>query len=486
MKLRDILKDCGEYEVLQGKLDIDIKDIAYDSRNVKYGFLFVAMKGFMVDGHSFIDSAIDNGAVAIITEKEFRVSKNITIIKMKDTRRKLATMSRTFFDYPDKELVTIGITGTKGKTTTSWTIMKMLEQSGNSAGLIGTMGVFFKDRYYHTVNTSPEAYDVYRYMREMIKDGIEYFIMEVSSQSLKLHRWEDMIFDYGIFTNLSLDHVGKDEHDSYAEYVYCKSLLFKQSRHGIFNLDDIEYKNMISEFKGDIHTYGVNDKADLRLVSCKNIIEPGFIGISMETSGIVNDSFKVSIPGNFNAYNMMCVISLGYLLNIDIDSIKKTLLHISVKGRLEPVNVSKKFNVLIDYAYQGIAMENVIKTIREAKPKRIVVVFGCGGNRSKDRRYDMGEISGRLADFTIVTEDNSRYEDINDIMNDIEIGLKKTNGKYIKIADRKAAIKYAIDHAEEGDIILLLGKGHETYREINGVREHLDEREVIKDIMDNK
>ena len=162
MKLRDILKDCGEYEILQGKLDIDIRDIAYDSRNVKYGFLFVAMKGFMVDGHSFIDSAIDNGAVAIITEKEFRVSKNITIIKMKDTRRKLATMSRTFFDYPDNELVTIGITGTKGKTTTSWTIMKMLEESGNSAGLIGTMGVFFKNRYYHTVNTSPEAYDVYR------------------------------------------------------------------------------------------------------------------------------------------------------------------------------------------------------------------------------------------------------------------------------------------------------------------------------------
>ena len=319
----------------------------------------------------------------------------------------------------------------------------------------------------------------------MIKDGIEYFIMEVSSQSLKLHRWEDMIFDYGIFTNLSLDHVGKDEHDSYAEYVYCKSLLFKQSRHGIFNLDDIEYKNMISEFKGDIHTYGVNEKADLRLVSCKNIIEPGFIGISMETSGIVNDSFKVSIPGNFNAYNMMCVISLGYLLNIDIDSIKKTLLHISVKGRLEPVNVSKKFNVLIDYAYQGIAMENVIKTIREAKPKRIVVVFGCGGNRSKQRRFDCGKIAGELADLSILTADNPRYEDNDDIINDILSTLKPTGGNYIIIPDRKEAIKYSIVNAKEGDVIMILGKGHEDYQEIKGVRYPFDERIIIKEILDD-
>lgn len=484
MRLRDLLEGM-EYRVIQGDIDVEIKDIAYDSRNVKSGFLFVAMSGFMIDGHSFIGKAISNGAVAIITEKNFSVSEDICIIKMRDTRRKLATLSRRFFDYPDKEIVTIGITGTKGKTTTSWTIMKMLEDAGKSAGVIGTMGVFFKDKHYHTVNTSPESYDVYKYMREMIKEGIEYFIMEVSSQSLKLHRWEDMIFDYGIFTNLSLDHVGKDEHDSYAEYVYCKSLLFKQSRHGIFNLDDIEYKNMISEFKGDIHTYGVNEKADLRLVSCKNIIEPGFIGISMETSGIVNDSFKVSIPGNFNAYNMLCVISLGYLLNIDIDSIKKTLLHISVKGRLEPVNVSKKFNVLIDYAYQGIAMENVIKTIREAKPKRIVVVFGCGGNRSKQRRFDCGRIAGELADLSILTADNPRYEDNADIINDILSTLKPTGGEYIIIPDRKEAIKYSIVNAKEGDVIMILGKGHEDYQEIKGIRYPFDERVIIKEILDD-
>ena len=261
MKLNDILKNC-EYEVLQGDINIDIVDIAYDSRNVSQDYIFVAMTGFMVDGHDYIELAMDRGATAVICEKElYFEDRSVTVIKMKDTRRALAVISRTFFGNPDLELTTIGITGTKGKTTTSWTIMKMLEDSGKGAGVIGTMGVFFKDRYYHTVNTSPEAYEVYKYMREMIKCGIEYFIMEVSSQSLKLHRWEDMVFDYGIFTNLSLDHVGKDEHDDYEDYVNCKSLLFKQCRNGIFNLDDKEYHRMIKSFYGDIYTYGESKNA---------------------------------------------------------------------------------------------------------------------------------------------------------------------------------------------------------------------------------
>jgi len=483
MRLRDILKDI-EYTVLQGDLDIDIVDIAYDSRNVLTNFLFVAMKGFMVDGHSFIERAIDMGATAVICEKEIFLDRNVTIIKVKNARSVLATISRTFFDYPDKELINIGITGTKGKTTTSWTIKKMLEESGKSCGVIGTMGVFFRDRYYHTVNTSPEAYDVYKYMREMIKDGIEYFVMEVSSQSLKLHRWDDMMFDYGIFTNMSLDHIGENEHDSYHEYIYCKSLLFERSRHGIFNLDDVEYENMISLFNGDIHTYGKNKNADLRLVECKNVIDKGFIGIEMEVEGDVNDTFRVSIPGKFNAYNMMCAISLGNMLGIDVEVMKKTFLNISVKGRLEPIKVSDKFSVLIDYAYQGVAMENVLNTIKEAKPKRIVVVFGCGGNRSKQRRYDCGKIAGELADLSILTADNPRYEDNNDIINDILSTMKPTGGEYVIVPDRKEAIKYSFVNAKEGDVIMILGKGHEDYQEINGVRYPFDERVIIKEILE--
>jgi UDP-N-acetylmuramoyl-L-alanyl-D-glutamate--2,6-diaminopimelate ligase len=484
MKLKEILKDC-KYNVIQGSTDIDISEIAYDSRNVEEGNLFVALSGFIVDGHDYIDMAIESGAIAIICEKSIQLDRNVTIIQVSDSRRTLATISRTFYGNPDLELTTIGITGTKGKTTTSWTIMKILEESGRSAGVIGTMGVFFKDRYYHTVNTSPESYDVYKYMREMINAGVKYLVMEVSSQSLKLHRWEDMIFDYGVFTNLSLDHVGKDEHDSYDDYVYCKSLLFQQCRSGVFNLDDGEYDKMTANFNGDIHTFGRSRKADLRLVSCKNIIDAGFIGIEMEVEGTINDTFRVSIPGNFNAYNMMCAISVCNLLSVDVDDMKKTLSHISVKGRLEPIKVSDRFNVLIDYAYQGIAMENVIKTIREANPKRIVVVFGCGGNRSKQRRYDCGEIAGTLADYSILTADNPRYENNDDIIDDILSTLKPTGGKYIVIPDRRDAIKYSIVNAEDGDVIMILGKGHEDYQEINGVRYPFDERVVIKDILDN-
>lgn len=361
----------------------------------------------------------------------------------------------------------------------------MIEESGKTVGIIGTMGIFFKDRYYHTVNTSPESYEVYKYMREMIEDGIKYLVMEVSSQSLKLHRWEDMIFDYGVFTNLSLDHVGKDEHESYEDYAYCKSLLFKQCLHGIFNIDDKEHTRMMSNFKGDIHTYGKSKDADLRLVSCKNIIDSGFIGIEMETEGSVNEKFRVSIPGSFNAYNAMSAISVGNLLGIDVKFMKETLSHISVKGRLEPIAISKKFNVLIDYAYQGIAMENVIRTIKEANPKRIVVVFGCGGNRSKQRRYDCGKIAGELADLTILTADNPRYEDNNDIIEDILSTPKPTGGKYIIIPDRKEAIKYSIVNAKEGDVIMILGKGHEDYQEIQGVRYPFDERVIIKEILEN-
>lgn len=484
MRLRDILKDI-EYTVLQGNIDIDIADIAYDSRNVMSNYLFVAMKGFMIDGHSFIERAMDKGATAIICEKEVCFfERNVTIIKVVNARRVLATISRTFFDYPDKELITIGITGTKGKTTTSWTIKKMLEESGKTCGVVGTMGAFFKDRYYHTVNTSPEAYDVYKYMREMIKEGIEYFVMEVSSQSLKLHRWDDMMFDYGIFTNMSLDHIGENEHDSYSEYIYCKSLLFERSRHGIFNLDDVEYENMISLFNGDVHTYGRNRDADLRLIECRNVIDKGFIGIEMTVEGDINDTFRVSIPGKFNAYNMMCAISLGNMLGIDVDTMRRTFLNISVKGRLEPIKVSDKFSVLIDYAYQGVAMENVLTTIKEAKPKRIVVVFGCGGNRSRQRRYDCGKIAGELADLSILTSDNPRYEDNNDIINDILSTMKPTLGEYVIIPDRKEAIKYSFVNAKEGDVIMILGKGHEDYQEINGVRYPFDERIIIKEILE--
>lgn len=483
MKLIELFKDV-EFELVQGTLEIDIDDICYDSRLAKSGVAFVAMKGFRVDGHDYIDRAIDNGSKCIIVEDDVNVSEDVTVVKLKDTRVDLSKLSRTLFGYPDKEMTTVVVTGTKGKTTISTMIKKILDDSGKTCGLIGTMGVFYKDKFYHTMNTSPESYDVFKYMREMLDNGVKHLVMEISSQSLKLKRWSNVIFDYAIFTNLSLDHVGDDEHDSFEDYKYCKSLLFKQCKMGIFNIDSEYYLDMLKDSSCEVITFGKDSNADYIIKDVNNILSGGFVGIEMSVAGKVSGQYRVSIPGLFTAYNAMAAISVCNIMGIDMNSIRNSLENVSVKGRMESVKISDKFSVLIDYAYQGIAMENVLATIKESNPKRIVTVFGCGGNRSRQRRFDCGEVSGKYADLNILTADNPRYENNDDIISDILVGMNKVNGNYIVINDRRDAIKSAIVNAVDGDVILILGKGHEDYQEIEGVRYPFDERVIIREIID--
>lgn len=485
MKLKKILNNI-EYELIKGSLDTNITDLCYDSRKVTKDCAFICLEGTQVDGHDFIDTAIKKGASTIFIEKDIEVSQPVTVIKLSNTRKDLSLLSINYFDNPASKLTMIGITGTKGKTTTSWMIKNILEEEGKKVGVIGTMGVFIGNNHYETINTTPESYEIQKYLSEMVNQNIEYAIMEVSSQALKVGRVEGMTFDYGIFTNLTKDHIGEGEHENMEDYIYSKSLLFQKSKHGILNIDDKHYQDMTKNNTCDIHTFGKNKEADLIINNIKLLRKEHFIGLELHTKGLIEDTFLVNTPGEFSAYNAISAILTTKLIGCKLESIKKALSKVAVKGRVEIIPVSSKYSVIIDYAHNGISMTNILNTMREYHPKRIVSLFGCGGNRSKTRRYDMGEISGRLSDFTIITEDNSRYEDINDIMNDIEIGLKKANGKYIKIEDRKEAIKYAIENAKEGDIILLLGKGHETYREKNGVREHFDEREVIKEIINNR
>ena len=485
MKLKKILNNI-EYELIKGSLDINITDLCYDSRKVTKDCAFICLEGTQVDGHDFIDTAIKKGASTIFIEKDIEVSQPVTVIKLSNTRKDLSLLSINYFDNPASKLTMIGITGTKGKTTTSWMIKNILEEEGKKVGVIGTMGVFIGNNHYETINTTPESYEIQKYLSEMVNQNIEYAIMEVSSQALKVGRVEGMTFDYGIFTNLTKNHIGEGEHENMEDYIYSKSLLFQKSKHGILNIDDKHYQDMTKNNTCDIHTFGKNKEADLIINNIKLLRKEHFIGLELHTKGLIEDTFLVNTPGEFSAYNAISAILTTKLIGCKLESIKKALSKVAVKGRVEIIPVSSKYSVIIDYAHNGISMTNILNTMREYHPKRIVSLFGCGGNRSKTRRYDMGEISGRLSDFTIITEDNSRYEDINDIMNDIEIGLKKANGKYIKIEDRKEAIKYAIENAKEGDIILLLGKGHETYREKNGVREHFDEREVIKEIINNR
>lgn len=485
MKLKEILNGI-HYEIIKGNLNIDINDICYDSRKVKNNDLFICLVGVNSDGHDYIDSAVNNGAKCIIVEKNIDIGADVTVIKVDNTRRYLSRLSINFFGNPSSEMTTIGITGTKGKTTTSWMIKNILEEDGKSVGVIGTMGIFYGDKHYETVNTTPESYEVQKYLREMANNGVKYLVMEVSSQALKVGRVDGMMFDYGVFTNLTRDHVGEGEHPDMNDYVYSKSLLFKMCKHGIFNIDDDHYKDMICDCTCSINTYGYDKNSDLVITDTKLLRKEHFIGVEVRTDGIIKDSILINTPGLFSAYNGICATLVTKLLGCDISSIKNALEKVAVKGRVEIVPVSDKYSVIIDYAHNGVSMENILKTMKEYNPKRIVSLFGCGGNRSRDRRYDMGEISGKYADFTIITEDNSRFEDVNDIMNDIETGIKRTGGKYIKIADRSEAIKYALNNALEGDIILLLGKGHETYKEINGKRVHFDERDVILEFKNGK
>lgn len=482
MKLKELLRDV-DYQLVQGNLEVMVEDLVYDSRKVYDGCAFVALKGFRVDGHDYVAKAVELGCKVVIVSEDVVVPDDVTVIRLEDTRVDLSKLSRTLFGYPDREMTVMAITGTKGKTTTSTMVQKILNDSGKTCGLIGTMGVFYLDKHYHTMNTSPESYDVFKYMREMLEHGVSYLVMEISSQSLKLKRWSNVIFDYGVFTNLSLDHVGEFEHDSFEEYKYCKSLLFRQCRVGLFNLDSEYFQDMVENATCKVITFGKSEQADYRLLECHNSVKNGVAGIEMTVKKETPMKYMVGIPGVFTAYNALVAIALCDLLGISEGQIRHSLETVKVKGRMENVNISSKFSILIDYAYQGIAMENVLKTVRESQPKRIVTVFGCGGNRSRQRRLDCGEISGKYADLSILTADNPRYEDNQDIIADILIGMKKTHGKYIIIDDRKEAIRYSIMNAEEGDMILILGKGHEDYQEINGVRHPFDERIVIQEIL---
>lgn len=482
MKLQKLLENI-DYKLIKGSLDIEIKDIIYDSRKVVDNTLFIALKGYNVDGHKYIQDAISKGAICIVVEQDIETTEDITVIKVNNTRNTLALLSKNYFEKPDEKITTIGLTGTKGKTTTTFMIKKILEQAGKKVGIIGTNGVFYNDIQKLIDNTTPESYDVYKYLKEMVDANIEYVAMEVSSQALKYNRCDGITFDYGVFTNLTHDHISDFEHPTMQDYIESKAKLFNRCKKGILNIDDENYTKMIENATCDIYTYGYNENANVRIKEVELIQDKKTIGINMELANDINDKIKVNTPGKFSSYNATCAITVCNLIGVSIDNIKEALINFSVKGRVEPVNVKDNVTFIIDYAHNGVSMESILTTMRQYNPTRLITIFGCGGNRSRDRRFEMGEVSGKLADFSIITSDNPRFEEPQEIINDILIGMHKTDGKYITIIDRKAAIKYAIDNARDGDIILLLGKGHENYQEIEGVKYHFDDKEVVEEII---
>ncbi len=484
MKLKNLLSQC-EYTVLSGDLDKDIVDVIYDSRKVTKGCAFVCLKGFNVDGHKFIPDALEKGAVALIVEDDIAPIEGVTIVKTENTRKTLAYMSVEYFGHPAKELKTIAVTGTKGKTTTVAMIRSILEKAGIKTATIGTLGIVIDNQIYKTNNTTPESYEIQQAMRRMVNEGCEAMVIEASSLGLKWYRTAGIVFDYGIFTNFSNDHIGKAEHADMDEYLYCKSLLFKQCKVGLINRDDEKWEEVIKDHTCEIETYGYNEEADIVAKGDSLIARPGYIGVHFDTMGKKELSVDVAIPGRFSVYNALAAIAVCRHFDLTDKDILDGLNEVKVKGRVEAVPVVGDYTILIDYAHNALSMENILTTLKEYKPTRLVTMFGAGGNRPKDRRYEMGEVSGRLSDLSVITEDNSRFEDVMDIIKDIKVGIDKTDGKYIIIPNRVEAIRYCIENAKKGDIIVLAGKGHEDYQEIRGVKYHMDEREIIADIFDS-
>lgn len=482
MKLQKLLEKM-DYELLQGSLETEVADLAYDSRKIKPGMLFVAIAGTVVDGHKFIPDVLAKGASVLVVEREIESpSSEVTVVKVENGRQALSYISQAYFEYPADKMISIGITGTKGKSTTTYMVRDIIEKSGKKCGIVGTIGVSINGKVTPTEHTTPESYDLQKYFYDMVEAGCEYMVMEVSSQGIKMDRVAGMTFDYGVFTNITPDHIGPNEHADFDEYLQCKSKLFQMCKMGIINCDDPHWQEIVKDAVCEIKTYGTK-KADMTATDIEHLNNHGDLSMKFHANGLLEGDVIVGLPGLFNIYNGMCAACVGALLDMPQEIILHALEHVEVRGRVENVPTGRGFSILIDFAHNGVSTESVLKTLRGYNPGRIVAIFGCGGNRSKLRRYEMGEAVGNLAELAIVTSDNPRTEDVMDIIEDIKVGLAKTDGEYVVIPDRQEAVNYAVDHAQNGDMIILLGKGHEEYQEIQGVKHHYSEREAVQNAL---
>lgn len=473
-----------EYECIQGNTDISISELVYDSRKAAKDDLFVCIKGTVVDGHEFIEEVAAKGVSTVVVQEEVKAPEGVTVIKVADTRYALAMLSAAFFDYPAETLKVIGITGTKGKTTTTYMVKSILEAAGYKVGLIGTIEAIIGEETIPASNTTPESYIIQNYFRKMLDAGCDCCVMEVSSQGLMMHRVAGFQFELGIFTNIEPDHIGPNEHASFEEYMECKGMLFRQCKTGIVNEDDKHVQEVLKGHTCEVETFGFSQQADLRATNVELVKRPGYLGVAYTVKGLVNCDVEIDVPGKFSVYNSLTAIAICRHFQVTEENMKKALKEAKTKGRIEMIKVSDEFTLMIDYAHNAMSLESLLTTLKEYQPKRLVCLFGCGGNRSKLRRYEMGEVSGKLADLTIITSDNPRFEEPQAIIDDIKQGMAKTDGKYVEIADRKEAIRYAIEHGQPGDVIVLAGKGHEDYQEIKGKKYPMDERVLIAEVLE--
>ncbi len=489
MELKSILAGLKNIKV-KGDLSIDIASIRNDSRNVKTNDMFVAIKGFDIDGHEHIKEAVQNGAKAILMQEDMvnkkmlnEIPEDVTAMVVPNTRYALAITACNYYKNPSKKIKLIGITGTKGKTTTTYMIKEILEKQGIKTGLIGTVASYIGNKKIESSdNTTPESLKLQEILAKMVAEKCEVVVMEVSSQSLKLNRVSGCDFDIAVFTNFAEDHISSKEHPSLEDYFNSKVELFKMCKLGIINSDDV-HSIMIPKIVPDTEfvTYGIDNSCDLL---AKDVTVTNQYADFKVKIGDKNERIKVSIPGRFSVYNALSAICVAVRLGASVESIKDALANIKVPGRSELVDNKKGLTIMIDYAHTQESLEKILSAVKIYTKGRVISVFGCGGDRDKAKRPMMGEASGRVADYTIITSDNPRSEDPEKIVKEIEEGIKKTKGKYECIVDRVEAIRKAIKMANTKDIIVLAGKGHEQYQEIKGKRYPFDEALIVNQIIE--
>lgn len=485
MRLSDLVSGLSIIEQ-HGSPDVAIDSIVYDSRKARQGSLFVCIEGYVTDGHQYIRQAIEQNVSALLVQKEVP-DLPIPWVKVADTRKGLAHVSDRFFDHPSGKLDLIGITGTKGKTTSTYMAKAILQAAGRRAGLIGTIANVLVDQVRFASRTTPESYDLQALLAEMLQHDLDSCVMEVSSQGLMLDRVYGCEYATGAFTNLYHDHIGPHEHASMEEYLQAKLLLFDRCRHAVINRDSDCYEQVRAAVRGSCVTFGLGENADIRATHLEKTIENGRMGTRFQLeSPEMNGSIFVGMPGRFNVYNALTAIACTLPCGVCLPDLQQGLSRIVVPGRLQPVPSQLPFQVVVDYAHNAASLESVLRTLREYAVGRLVVVFGCGGDRARSRRFEMAKVSGTLADLSIITSDNPRSEKPEAIIEDIVGSMKKTGGDYQVEPDRTSAIALAVDQAREGDMIVIAGKGHETYQIFKDETIHFDDAEVAAAIMAKK
>lgn len=477
MKLEKIMTAI-EYELLQGSITIDIKNLAYDSRRVTAESMFICITGFQTDGHQFALKAIENGAAALLCEKEFDcpIPDTVTVLKVKNSRHALALACANFYGHPSHMMNIIGVTGTNGKTTITYLIKSILDQIGHKVGIIGTIENRIGERIIPTERTTPESLELQALFAQMAAENVNDVVMEVSSHSLDLNRVDAIQYNIGIFTNLTQDHL--DYHKTMENYKQAKAKLFERCKCSVINIDDTAGFFMKEKAVGKVITYGIDHKADLQ---AENIhISSDGVEFMLEYEK-KQYPIKLHTPGKFSIYNALGSIGACILMNVPMEKIIEGLnKNRGVSGRFQTIKSTRGFNAIVDYAHTPDGLENILKTAKEFVTGNIITVFGCGGDRDKTKRPIMGEIAGNLSNYCVITSDNPRTENPETILDDVEVGTKKTNCQYCKIADRRKAIQFAIDKAKTGDVIVIAGKGHENYQIFADKTIHFDDVEEVK------